>query len=147
MSSGPGECAVGRHPRPLRCPRPGLESRRIARHLESAGMKITVVGAGAMGGSYGGLLAVAGHEVQLIDAWLAHVEAINREGLRVDGVRGDHRVRLAASTGPIGAGADMVIVFVDANNTGAAAATARELLAPDGLALTLQKGIGNVEKL
>ena len=43
-------------------------------------MRITVVGAGAMGGSYGGLLARAGHEVSLIDAWPAHVDAINGRG-------------------------------------------------------------------
>ena len=110
-------------------------------------MKITVVGAGAMGGSYGGLLALAGHEVCLIDAWHAHVDAINRDGLRVDGVRGDHRVRAAASSGPIGGGADIVIVLVDANNTAAAAETARHVLAPDGFAITFQNGIGNVEQL
>ena len=80
-------------------------------------MKITVVGAGAMGGSYGGLLALAGHEVSLIDAWQAHVDAINRDGLRLDGARGAQRVRLAASTGPQGSSADLAIVFVDANNT------------------------------
>jgi 2-dehydropantoate 2-reductase len=110
-------------------------------------MKITVVGAGAMGGSYGALLAVAGHEVQLIDAWQAHVEAIDREGLRVDGALGEHRVRLPASTGPIAAGADMVIVFVDANNSAAAAETVARVLAPDGFAITFQNGIGNVERL
>jgi len=110
-------------------------------------MRITVVGAGAMGGSYGGLLAVAGHEVQLIDAWQAHVEAINRAGLQVDGVRGEHRVRVPASTGPGGARADMVIVFVDANNTAAAAEIAARALAPDGFAITFQNGIGNVETL
>jgi 2-dehydropantoate 2-reductase len=110
-------------------------------------MKITVIGAGAMGGSYGGLLAVAGHDVSLIDAWQAHVDAINRDGLRVDGVRGDHRVRVAAASGPIGDGAEMAIVFVDANNTAAAAKTARGVLAPDGFAITFQNGIGNVEKL
>jgi 2-dehydropantoate 2-reductase len=110
-------------------------------------MKITVVGAGAMGGSYGGLLALAGHEVCLIDAWQAHVDAIERDGLRVDGVHGDHRVRLPASTGPIGDGAHLVIVFVDANNTGAAAEIARQVLAPDGFAITCQNGIGNVEQL
>lgn len=110
-------------------------------------MKITVVGAGAMGGSYGGLLALAGHDVSLIDAWQAHVDAINRDGLRVSGARGDQRVRLAASTGPLGAGADLVIVFVDANNTGAAATTARDLLAQGGCAITFQNGIGNVEQL
>jgi 2-dehydropantoate 2-reductase len=110
-------------------------------------MKIAVVGAGAMGGSYGGLLAVAGHEVSLIDAWQAHVDAISRNGLRVDGARGDHRVHVAASTGPIGDGAELAIVFVDANNTAAAAETARRVLAPEGFAVTIQNGIGNVEKL
>ncbi len=111
-------------------------------------MKITVVGAGAMGGSYGGLLAVAGHEVGLIDAWQAHVDAINRDGLRVEGVLGDHRVRLPASTtASTDAAADVVIVFVDANNTEKAAATARRLLGPEGFAITFQNGIGNVEKL
>jgi 2-dehydropantoate 2-reductase len=69
-------------------------------------MRITVVGAGAMGGSYGGLLALAGHEVSLIDAWHAHVDAINRDGLQVSGALGDQRVRLVASTGPIGHDAD-----------------------------------------
>jgi 2-dehydropantoate 2-reductase len=111
-------------------------------------MKITVVGAGAMGGSYGGLLAVAGHEVSLIDAWQAHVDAINRDGLRLEGVLGDHRVRLPASSGPTaGAQPDVVIVFVDANNTENAAAAARQLVGPEGFAITFQNGIGNVEKL
>jgi 2-dehydropantoate 2-reductase len=110
-------------------------------------MKITVIGAGAMGGTYGGLLAVAGHEVQLIDAWQAHVDAINRDGLRVDGVLGEHRVRVAASSAPIGGGAEMAIVFVDANNTGAAAETATRVLAQGGFAITFQNGIGNVERL
>ena len=115
-------------------------------------MRITVVGAGAMGGSYGGLLARAGHEVSLIDAWQAHVDAINRDGLRVDGVRGDHRIRLRAATGPDGPagdgrGAEVAIVFVDANNTAAAAATVGRVLAPDGCAITFQNGIGNVEQL
>jgi 2-dehydropantoate 2-reductase len=110
-------------------------------------MRITVVGAGAMGGSYGGLLASAGHEVSLIDAWQAHVDAINRDGLRVDGVLGDHRIRLEAATGADGQGADVAIVFVDANNTSAAAATVAGLLAADGCAITFQNGIGNVEKL
>jgi 2-dehydropantoate 2-reductase len=98
-------------------------------------MKITVVGAGAMGGTYGGLLAVAGHEVRLIDAWQAHVDAINRDGLRLDGVLGEHRVRVPASSAPIGGGADIVIVFVDSNNTGAAAETAARVLAPEGLTI------------
>ena len=113
-------------------------------------MKITVVGAGAMGASYGGHLARAGHEVALLDTWQDHVDAINRDGLRVDGVLGDHRIKVpasAASNSAAGGGADVAIVFVDANNTAKAAETLAALLAPDGFAITFQNGIGNVEKL
>jgi 2-dehydropantoate 2-reductase len=119
-------------------------------------MRITVVGAGAMGASYGGHLARAGHEVALLDTWQDHVDAINRDGLRVDGVLGDHRIKVPASAAPNGAaaasgapggGADVAIMFVDANNTAKAAETLAGLLAPDGFAITFQNGIGNVEKL
>ncbi len=110
-------------------------------------MKITVVGAGAMGGSYGGHLARSGHEVTLVDTWQDHVDAINRDGLRLAGVLGDHRVRLPARTAAEGGGADLAIVFVDANNTAKAAQSLAGLLAPDGFAVTFQNGIGNVETL
>jgi 2-dehydropantoate 2-reductase len=110
-------------------------------------MRITVIGAGARGGSYGGLLARSGHEVSLIDAWQGHVDAINRDGLQLDGARGEHRIRLEAATGPNGQDAELAIVFVDANNTAAAAASALRVLAPDGCAISFQNGIGNVETL
>ena len=110
-------------------------------------MKITVVGAGAMGGSYGGMLAMAGHQVSLIDTWQDHVAAINRDGLRIDGVLGEHRIRLDAATAPVaGMAADAVIVFVDTNNTDGGAAFTAEVLGADGFAITFQNGIGNVEK-
>jgi 2-dehydropantoate 2-reductase len=111
-------------------------------------MKVVVIGAGAMGGSYGGLLTLHGHEVGLIDTWEAHVHAINREGLHLTGARGDHTIPLRAATGPEGIGpADLAICFVDSNHTPEAARTAAAVLAPDGYAITFQNGIGNVEAL
>ena len=110
-------------------------------------MKITVVGAGAMGASYGGHLARSGHDVVLVDTWQDHVDAINQSGLRADGVLGDHRIKLPASAAPDVRPADVAIVFVDANNTARAASTLAGLLTPDGFAITFQNGIGNVEKL
>jgi 2-dehydropantoate 2-reductase len=110
-------------------------------------MKITVVGAGAMGASYGGHLARAGHDVVLVDTWQDHIDAINQGGLRADGVLGDHRIKLPASAAPDVRPADVAIVFVDANNTASAAETLAGLLTPDGVAVTFQNGIGNVEKL
>lgn len=111
-------------------------------------MKIAVIGAGAMGGSYGGLLAKAGAEVRLIDTWEEHVAAIRERGLRVDDAHGEHTVPVSAATAPDeGETADAAIVFTDTNNTRAAAETAARMLAPGGFAVTLQNGIGNVEIL
>ena len=111
-------------------------------------MDITVVGAGAMGGSYGGLLAVAGNRVRLIDTWQDHVDAINRDGLRVDGANGEHRLQLPAATQPdANETADIVLLFTDTNGTADAARTIAGILSPDGFVVTSQNGIGNVETL
>jgi len=109
---------------------------------------IYVIGAGAMGGFYGGLLKRAGYDVSLIDVREDHVALINRAGLKVQGVRGDHVINIPAYTGHEGlAPCDLAIVFTDSNATRQAAATANAVLKPDGFAMTLQNGIGNVEVL
>ena len=93
-------------------------------------MRIAVVGAGAMGGSYGGLLSLAGEDVSLVDARSDHVEAIRSGGLRVSGVFGEHLVRMPAAGSPEGlepadgGWADLVIVFTDSNATREAARAA-----------------------
>jgi 2-dehydropantoate 2-reductase len=111
-------------------------------------MRIAMIGAGAMGGSFGGLLAGSGQDVTLIDTWQEHVDAINRDGLRITGALGEHRVILPAVTTPQESSwADMAIIFTDANSTEKAAQTATEVLKADGFAITCQNGIGNVEKL
>lgn len=111
-------------------------------------MRIGMIGAGAMGGVYGGLLFRIGVDVTLIDTRDTHVDAIRRDGLRVEGVRGTHQVRVPACTDPSDlAPFDAVIVFTDANATAVAARTAKRILKPGGFALTLQNGIGNVETL
>ncbi|HEX7810864.1 MAG TPA: ketopantoate reductase family protein [Burkholderiales bacterium] len=111
-------------------------------------MKIYMIGAGAMGGVYGGLLRRAGYDVTLIDIRKDHIQKIRNDGLTVEGVRGTHVIRLPSQLGETGLPpADLAIVFTDANSTAEAARTARRLLKPDGVALTLQNGIGNVEAL
>ncbi len=111
-------------------------------------MKIAVIGAGAMGGSYGACLLRAGHDVTLVDSWQEHVDAINRDGLHADGALGDHRVRLPAFTSPpSGLAADLAIVFVDTNHTREGALAAKAVLGENGYAITSQNGIGNVDIL
>ncbi len=111
-------------------------------------MRIAMIGAGAMGGVYGGLLFRNGVDVSLIDTREEHVAAIRRDGLKVEGVRGDHVVRVPAFLTTDGlAPVDVAIVFTDTNASRAAAKSARAILKPDGFAMTLQNGIGNVEAL
>lgn len=111
-------------------------------------MKICVLGAGSMGGTYGGRLALAGEDVLLVDTWEEHVRAINAGGLRLDGVGGDQRIKVPAATSAAGKGPfDVVIVYVDANATATVAKEIGALLAPGGYAISLQNGIGNVESL
>jgi 2-dehydropantoate 2-reductase len=111
-------------------------------------MRIYMIGAGAMGGVYGGLLTRAGYDVTLIDPREDHIGKIRNEGITLEGVRGTHVIRLPAQTSAAGLPpADFAIIFTDSNSTRDAARTARDILRPEGFALTLQNGIGNVEAL
>jgi 2-dehydropantoate 2-reductase len=110
-------------------------------------IKVAVMGAGAVGCYFGGMLARAGHEVVLI-ARPQHVEAIARDGLRMQTTSFDERVRLAASSDP-GAvqGAQLVLFCVKSLDTEATGALLRPHLAPDALLLCLQNGVDNAERL
>ena len=111
-------------------------------------MKIYMIGAGAMGGVYGGLLTRAGYDVTLIDSREDHIGKIRSDGITIEGVRGTHVIRLPAQSSPAGLPhGDLAIIFTDSNSTRDAARAAKVLLKPDGCALTLQNGIGNVEAL
>ena len=111
-------------------------------------MRTYMIGSGAMGSVYGGLLAHAGYDVTLIDPREDHVSLIQRDGLIVEGVRGRHVIRVPAHTSHAGLPpADFAVVFTDANATAEAARTAAQVLKREGFALTLQNGIGNVEAL
>jgi 2-dehydropantoate 2-reductase len=89
------------------------------------GMKIAVVGCGAMGSIYAGLLASAGNTVCVVDGWQAHVDAINAR--RAAGRRRQWRprVRLAAHLQAPAQAMDLVIIAAKAAQVGAAAQAAR----------------------
>ncbi|MEZ5552940.1 MAG: 2-dehydropantoate 2-reductase [Pseudomonadales bacterium] len=112
-------------------------------------MRIAVVGCGAMGSIYAGLLGSAGHSVLAIDTNQAHVDAINARGLRVSGASGDRRVVMRAYSRPPGAqpGAevDLLIIAVKAAHVTAAAQSARTLIGAETLILTIQNGLGSSE--
>jgi 2-dehydropantoate 2-reductase len=107
-------------------------------------MKIAIVGTGAMGSVYAGLLASAGHEVWAIDAWREHVEAMRAKGLRLEGISGDRTVRVHASTDAKDAGpCDLVILATKAMHVEKAAASIRDcLLKAATPVLSIQNGLG-----
>jgi 2-dehydropantoate 2-reductase len=110
-------------------------------------MKIAVMGAGAVGCYYGGMLARGGHEVVLI-ARPQHVEAIERDGLRLQTRGFDEHVRVSASTEASAVeGASVVLFCVKSIDTESAAAGLGKYLGPDALVLTLQNGVENADLL
>lgn len=111
-------------------------------------MRIAIIGTGAMGSVYAGLLAAAGLDVWAIDRWAEHIDAIRREGLRVSGASGERVVRLPATTEPRDAApVDLVVIATKAADVEAAARAARDILAPDGIVLTIQNGVGSAERV
>jgi 2-dehydropantoate 2-reductase len=109
--------------------------------------RIAVMGAGAVGCYFGGMLARAGHDVTLI-ARPDHVRAIERDGLRIQALRFDEYVRLAATSDVAAVGdARLVLFCVKSTDTESAAVQMRAHLSPDALVLTLQNGVDNADRL
>jgi len=106
-------------------------------------MKIAIVGCGAMGSVYAGLFASAGHEVWAIDRWREHVEAMKKNGLRLEGKSGDRTVKVHATTDSQEAGpCDLVILATKAMQVAPAAQSAKALLGKDTPVLSIQNGLG-----
>lgn len=109
--------------------------------------KVAIVGCGAMGSVYAGLMVSAGHEVHAVCLWPDHVAAMQEKGLRVEGASGDRTVPIHASTSTDGIGAcDLVIIATKAFDVEAAARASEQLLGPDTVVQTIQNGLGSAEK-
>ena len=109
-------------------------------------LRIAVVGAGAMGSVYAGLLGAAGNEVWAVDTWEAHVEAIRAHGLRVEGASGDRTVRIGATTLAADVGeVDLVVVATKAMDVRVASTAASVLLGPETVVLPIQNGLGSAD--
>jgi len=111
-------------------------------------MKIAIIGAGGVGGYFGGRLAEGGNEVWFV-ARGRHLEEIRRGGLRVKSRVGDIHVKPANATdttaeiGPV----DLVVIAVKLWDTDAAIEAAKPLLGPDTAVVSLQNGIDAAERL
>jgi 2-dehydropantoate 2-reductase len=111
-------------------------------------MRIAVVGAGGVGGGFGAALASAGADVTFI-ARGAHLAAMNSQGLKVQGPRGDiHLVPARATDNPAGVGeVDIVLFCVKLWDVESAGLHIRLLIGPGTAVIPLQNGIDAAERL
>jgi 2-dehydropantoate 2-reductase len=108
---------------------------------------VAVMGAGAVGCYFGAMLARAGAKVRLIGR-PALVDAVERNGLRLESIAFTERVSVAATTDAAGvAGAGLVLFCVKSPDTEAAARAIAPHLAPGAVVLGLQNGVDNFERL
>src|SRR2546430_5049560 len=108
---------------------------------------IAVMGAGAVGCYYGGMLARAGDDVTLI-ARAQHVEAVQKRGLRMETKAFDANVPMQASAEASGArGAKLVLFSVKSTDTERAGAALAPHLEPGAVVVSLQNGVDNAERL
>ncbi len=108
---------------------------------------IAILGAGAVGCYFGGMLARAGVPVTLIGR-ARHVDAIERDGLFFDGLHFQQQIRIAATT-EIHAARDAAIVLfcVKTLDTEDAAKALSPHLAPGAVIVSLQNGVDNVARI
>ncbi|PTS89342.1 2-dehydropantoate 2-reductase [Sphingomonas sp. HMWF008] len=104
-------------------------------------MKVTIIGAGAIGGLAGAFMAKAGHDVVLVDRWAEHIDAIKQDGLFIDGIRGEMRIpvpaaHLAELTGPL----EAVLIATKSQHTIEALQSLFPLFGPDTFVVSFQNG-------
>ncbi len=104
-------------------------------------MKLVILGAGAIGGLAGAWMTKAGHDVLLVDRWVEHVDAMNANGLSIDGVRGKMTIPVRATTpdrltGPL----EAVLVATKSQHTIEALTQILPLLTAESFVVSFQNG-------
>lgn len=113
----------------------------------NSSVRVAVLGAGAVGSYFGGMLARSGVNVSLI-ARAAHVEAIRRNGLFLDTVTFQENVSVAATTDVAAArGADFVLFCVKTVDTEDASRLLAPHLTPSATVVSIQNGVDNVARI
>ncbi|MGQ9920686.1 MAG: ketopantoate reductase family protein [Desulfobacca sp.] len=110
-------------------------------------MRYLIIGSGALGTVFGGLLRRAGHHVDFLGRG-AHFDALRQQGLKIDGIWGE--VQLGpVSVPPAGVRSwyDVVCLCVKSFDTQTACREIADLVRPQGLIISIQNGLGNLETI
>jgi 2-dehydropantoate 2-reductase len=116
--------------------------REQEREREGTVMRIAVIGAGGVGGYFGGRLAQAGHDVTFV-ARGRHLAALRERGLVIESAQGDAAIRAAAFTDDVAsiAPCDVVMLCVKLWDVESAAKLAVPLVAGVGVVIPFQNGV------
>lgn len=121
----------------------------MGRFAEGPVTEILIVGTGALATLFAARLSEAGHSISMLGTWQNGLESLRERGARLVGRDGRERaypVRATCDPAEV-SGAGLALVLVKAWQTERAASQLADCLAPGGLAVTLQNGIGNREML
>ncbi len=113
-----------------------------------ANLQIAILGIGAMGCLFGSKLKDHA-DIRVVGSWPEQIEVLQRDGLEVitpQGTCTHHRLNVTPDIATVPA-SDVVLVLVKSHQTVRAAHQAVQILKPDGVAITLQNGLGNLEIL
>lgn len=117
---------------------------------EDSSLTILVMGSGAVGSTVGGFLSKAGHNVHLVGR-AAHMSAINKSGLRITGIWGEHHITSLHTYTSIeqvpDLSIDLVLLSVKGFDTEAALTALRPRVSEDTLIASVQNGLGNAERI
>jgi 2-dehydropantoate 2-reductase len=121
---------------------------RFFNPYERTTMRITVMGAGAVGGYFGAKLSASGHNVAFL-ARGTHLDALRREGLRVDSPGSNLRIQNALFTNDPGeiAAVDLILFCVKSYDTDAAVGSLGPMMGSATTILSLQNGVDNADKI
>jgi 2-dehydropantoate 2-reductase len=111
--------------------------------------QILVIGTGALSTLFAARLSEAGHHVSMLGTWKDGIQALNQNGARVSELDGTERAFQVHATDDPGEVSNVkhAIVLVKSWQTKRVAEKLKGILAPDGMVLTLQNGLGNRETL
>jgi 2-dehydropantoate 2-reductase len=111
-------------------------------------MRIVVMGSGGVGGYFGARLAASGEDVRFV-ARGAHLDAMRRDGLKIESKLGDLVVKpVRASVAPAELGpADLVVIAVKLGDTDSAIEAVRPLMREGTSVVSFQNGVGAIEAL
>ncbi|HJE14765.1 MAG TPA: 2-dehydropantoate 2-reductase [Lapidilactobacillus dextrinicus] len=114
-------------------------------------MKITILGAGGMGGRFGMMLHQAGNDITLVDGWQANIDAIRQDGLQADFNGQPVTVKLPIYSpeeiDQIGDHADLIIAFTKSNQLATMFEAVKPIISENTYVLCLLNGIGHEEIL